>query len=109
VIGDWRPERRIVDAGLLAILKVRWDECCLCGETEDLHIHHIVYRSHSGDDVEANLCCLCVSCHTGIHSRSTEKWEALAGYIAAERSDTAKYLRRKLGGRALLYLGGCQP
>lgn len=106
MIADWRPDRRIVDPDLMRILKLRWDECCLCGVTNDLHIHHIVYRSQSGDDIEANCCCLCIGCHTSIHSRDPEKWAQLAVHIVAERSDVVEYLHHKVGRRAFLYLEG---
>ncbi len=81
----------------------------MCGETDDLHIHHIVYRSHSGDDIEANCCCLCVDCHTKIHARNHETWAELATYVETERPDVIVYLTDKLEGRALFYLGGCKP
>ena len=103
MISDWRPDRRIIDPDILRILKLRWDECCLCGVTADLHIHHIVFRSQSGDDVEANLCCLCVGCHISVHSQDPEKWSELSAYIELERPDTVEYLRVKLGGRAVRY------
>lgn len=104
MIADWRPDRRIIDPDLMRILKLRWDECCLCEVAADLHIHHIVYRSQSGDDVEANCCCLCVRCHMRVHSRDPEKWAELAAYIVAERPDVIEYLSRKVGGRASFYL-----
>ena len=94
--ADPKPHRRIRDPGLLKRLKLRWRECALCGRTSDLHLHHIVYRGHSGDDLEANLVCLCESCHRAIHAGETAP---LVAYIRAQRPDTAAYLRAKGGSR----------
>jgi 5-methylcytosine-specific restriction endonuclease McrA len=44
--------------------------CCTeCGIKNDLHIHHIEYRSNGGmDDIE-NLITLCRDCHTTKHRK----------------------------------------
>lgn len=42
--------------------------CQLCGKTNNLHIHHIYYRSELGMTVEKNLIRLCVNCHLLVHS-----------------------------------------
>jgi HNH endonuclease len=30
-------------------------------------VHHVVFRSHGGEDTMENLCTLCASCHDGVH------------------------------------------
>ncbi|MGH9498286.1 MAG: HNH endonuclease [Terriglobales bacterium] len=35
----------------------------------DLEVHHQQFRSHWGDDSEANLITLCSRCHTAVHCR----------------------------------------
>lgn len=42
--------------------------CRLCGRTNDLHIHHIIYRSQLGNNDERNLIRLCSDCHRRVHS-----------------------------------------
>lgn len=41
--------------------------CRHCGYRGGLHAHHLVYRSHSGEDSLDNLVTLCASCHRGLH------------------------------------------
>jgi 5-methylcytosine-specific restriction endonuclease McrA len=42
--------------------------CQQCGRRDQLQIHHIVRRSHSGADCEENLIVLCSECHRSIHA-----------------------------------------
>lgn len=42
--------------------------CRLCGRTNDLQIHHIIYRSQLGNNDERNLIRLCADCHRRVHS-----------------------------------------
>ena len=42
--------------------------CALCGSTQNLHIHHILYRSEGGPTSLWNLIRLCEKCHTKVHS-----------------------------------------
>ena len=42
--------------------------CQYCGRRDELQIHHIVYRSHSGADCEENLIVLCGGCHHWVHT-----------------------------------------
>ncbi len=40
--------------------------CVLCGDelnNDDIHIHHIEYRKHGGNDSYNNLVTLCIECH----------------------------------------------
>jgi hypothetical protein len=60
----------------------------------------VLFRSHGGDDVDANLCCLCRSCHDAIHARREHAWRALESYVLSKRGDTVLYLTQKLGRAA---------
>lgn len=40
-----------------------------CGVRQNLHCHHIVFRSHGGDDASYNLITVCMRCHDLIHTR----------------------------------------
>lgn len=42
--------------------------CQLCGRTNNLQIHHIIYRSQLGNNDERNLIRLCSECHRRVHS-----------------------------------------
>lgn len=41
--------------------------CQICGAFTQAPPHHIVYRSHLGDDTMENLITLCISCHRKVH------------------------------------------
>lgn len=41
--------------------------CQGCGSMQQLQVHHLEFRSHSGSDVEQNLITLCVGCHDRVH------------------------------------------
>jgi 5-methylcytosine-specific restriction endonuclease McrA len=42
-------------------------KCRSCGFRAGLGCHHVVYRSHQGEDTAENLVTLCASCHRGCH------------------------------------------
>lgn len=41
--------------------------CQACGATSNLEVHHLEFRSHTGEDSEQNLITLCSACHAAIH------------------------------------------
>ena len=45
--------------------------CMYCGSTENLQMHHIIYRSHGGPDTDDNLICLCWRHHAAVHNDPT--------------------------------------
>jgi 5-methylcytosine-specific restriction endonuclease McrA len=46
--------------------------CQLCGSTNNLHIHHIIYRSQLGKTHRFNLIRLCNDCHNLVHSNKAK-------------------------------------
>ncbi len=42
--------------------------CRNCGMRDNLHVHHIIFRSEMGLDVTWNLICLCQLCHDLVHN-----------------------------------------
>jgi 5-methylcytosine-specific restriction endonuclease McrA len=44
--------------------------CQFCGSMQNLHVHHLKFRSQSGDDVERNLITLCAECHEQMHRKA---------------------------------------
>lgn len=90
-------KQRIVSNVALAIARLYYRDCVLCGSTQNIHPHHTLFRSQGGDDVAANLCGLCLICHDEIHANKALAWLALKAYVQAERPDTQIYLEEKLG------------
>ncbi len=41
--------------------------CQVCGARKNLQVHHLEFRSRSGDDSLHNLITLCVDCHRQVH------------------------------------------
>ncbi len=41
--------------------------CQVCGNMRNLQVHHVQFRSQSGDDAERNLITLCERCHAHRH------------------------------------------
>lgn len=70
--------------------------CQLCGNTWDLHIHHIIYRSQLGNNDERNLIRLCSDCHRKVHSNK-KVWQKkllihqFNKYGKFERADVTKH------------------
>jgi 5-methylcytosine-specific restriction endonuclease McrA len=44
--------------------------CQACGSMQNLQVHHLKLRSHSGSDVEQNLITLCAQCHEQVHRKA---------------------------------------
>lgn len=53
---------------LLVFKRDKW-RCRMCGNRNDLHAHHVRYRSNQGDDTAFNLITLCSKHHEMIHQR----------------------------------------
>jgi 5-methylcytosine-specific restriction endonuclease McrA len=46
--------------------------CQACGSIQNLQVHHLKLRSHSGGDVEQNLITLCAECHAQAHREAKQ-------------------------------------
>lgn len=44
-------------------------KCRCCKGRKLISAHHILFRSHGGDDTLENLISLCVDCHNAVHQR----------------------------------------
>jgi hypothetical protein len=95
------PRRRIRDPQLLALLAVEYDACEVTGATAivsgGLHLHHVVFRSHGGDDVRANIVGLSNELHDRYHRGDVLAKLRLAEHILHKRPDTLSYMALKLG------------
>jgi 5-methylcytosine-specific restriction endonuclease McrA len=68
--------------------------CIYCGSPR-VELHHIVYKSHQGADIEENLVCLCRHHHTLVHTDEHKYRDELIArqsgiYGALEISDLKK-------------------
>lgn len=95
---DFKVAPRIKDPVLLRLLKFELLECEVTGETFNLHLHHVIYKSHGGDDVRGNIICLAESVHTAYHAGNYEAKLLIGTHIDTKRPDVARYLHDKLGG-----------
>ena len=43
--------------------------CQVCGSMQNLQVHHLKFRSQSGNDQEQNLITLCAECHERMHGK----------------------------------------
>ena len=64
-------------------------KCCNCGTTEDLRLDHIVGIKVGGNDIESNLCVLCVQCHYKKHILDKTS-EAMSERIKAGKARSVK-------------------
>lgn len=70
------------------------EDCCwVCGG-EWTELHHILNRSHSGDDVVVNLAPVCQECHRRIEARDPQARSLIR---QALMPSNLAYLRYKLG------------
>lgn len=93
---------RIKDPILLRLLKYEYDECEITGVTHELHLHHVIFKSHVGDDVRENIICLTEAVHTRYHQGNPRIRLLIARHIDDYRPDVACYIAEKLGGAEAL-------
>jgi len=49
--------------------------CQRCGSMKGLQVHHLQFRSQSGDDDDTNLITLCHECHRLAHAEGSEQFD----------------------------------
>jgi len=57
---------------LVVLNRDRW-RCQNCGSMQNLEVHHLIFRSHGGQDLEENLITLCCGCHSKLHQNDTSQ------------------------------------
>jgi 5-methylcytosine-specific restriction endonuclease McrA len=62
-----RLDRRSYEELCNQVLRRDGWRCQACGAMSNLEVHHLEFRSHSGEDCEENLVTLCVTCHARTH------------------------------------------
>jgi 5-methylcytosine-specific restriction endonuclease McrA len=106
-LDDWRagigpnprPRKRTIDkdAGKSKCLGY-YARCRLCGSAFDMQRHHLVPRSQSGDDVDANLVPLCGARSADCHRRITENDAAYLRQLRASlHPDELAYITARKG------------
>lgn len=63
--------RKEVSKGARTIVEERDQRCRICGTSDSLHAHHVIYRSQGGSNDPENLLMLCHECHSLVHSDKT--------------------------------------
>lgn len=79
------------------LVKNGWCACCGKG-TLETEWHHIIYRSHGGDEADENMLEVCRECHAKIHAGEIGKDE-----VAFARLTAGSYLeenQRVIGAKA---------
>jgi 5-methylcytosine-specific restriction endonuclease McrA len=68
-MSDPRPPKRIKDTDALRRFRLanQGEPCFDCELRPGVHVHHIVFRSQSGNDEPENLAWLCQICHDARH------------------------------------------
>lgn len=70
-----RAKKGSIPSGVRAqVLERDKNICRLCKTKDNLHLHHIIYRSQGGKHIESNLVTLCMWCHDTVHSNKNE-WQ----------------------------------
>lgn len=97
---DFRPSKRVKNPQALKDKHTAGCFCVLnCGAKGS--VHHVLPRSQGGDDLAANLVCLCGSGTTGHHGKveaaDTPTLVLLGEHLLLERPDTIGYIKAKLG------------
>jgi len=62
---------------LIAKKVIDRDRGCYFCNSSSFHLHHIVYKSHGGDDIPENLICLCKHHHDMVHTNESHYREIL--------------------------------
>ena len=60
------------------LVKNGW--CAVCGEAGATHWHHIIARSHGGDEADENMIEVCPECHRKIHAYLISQDEVIYRY-----------------------------
>jgi len=93
---DPKPAKRVKNPKTMKDAHTKGCFCVLnCGKKGEAH--HVLFKSHGGDDDPANIVCLCASHHGLVHSEDTPTLVLLGEHLLLERPDTIDYIKTKLG------------
>ena len=60
--------------------------CVLCGGKQE-QIHHVMLKSHSGNNTSKNLVCVCNRCHLMIHANEKKYFKILFNILQQYYND----------------------
>lgn len=86
----------------MKLLKHHSDECEVTGVTAGLHLHHVIFKSHGGDDLRCNIICISDTLHTRYHAADAVARRMVAEHVDTFRPDVACYIAEKLGSAGAL-------
>jgi 5-methylcytosine-specific restriction endonuclease McrA len=69
-----RPDAESYERLRQQVLRRDGWRCQACGTMSNLEVHHKEFRSHLGNDSEANLITLCTVCHASAHDVSLKRY-----------------------------------
>jgi 5-methylcytosine-specific restriction endonuclease McrA len=69
-------------------------KCRSCGSRNNLHCHHIIFRSQGGEDTMENILVLCSACHDGVHKDVKDGQYALVIVLPANANAEVQFIRR---------------
>ena len=61
-------------------------QCVLCGGKQE-QIHHVMLKSHSGNNTSKNLVCVCNRCHRMIHANEKKYFTILFNILQHDYKD----------------------
>lgn len=99
---DPKPAARVVNPNLLRMIALEHDCCEVSGRVGRLHRHHILFRSHGGDDVRANILVIHDGLHEDYHRGDARARFLVGSHVRDHRLDFLLYLGDKLGPEAPL-------
>ena len=75
---------------LCRMLDDRDGGCIVCGAISNIEHHHVIRRSHGGDDTAGNMVCLCRKhhdqCDTAATAEERQRWQAeFLAYLKSEK------------------------
>ena len=93
---DWKPAKRVKNPKAMKDVHAKGCFCVLnCGDKGETH--HLLPKGQRGDDVPANLICLCSHHHRLVHAEDTPTLVLLGEHLLLERPDVVLYVKQKLG------------
>jgi len=104
-VTDWKPAARIINTELLALIRLEHDCCEITGRVGTLHLHHVIYRSHGGDDLRHNILTMASDLHHRYHQSNPNALFAVGTHVRDHRPDILQYITAKMGdGYASMWL-----
>lgn len=97
---DWKQPGRIVNPDLMRMLALEHDMCEVTGRMGVLHRHHMLFRSHGGDDVRANILVIHDGLHEAYHQGRAHARFLIGSHVRDHRPDFLDYLKSKQGPEA---------